>query len=86
MMNCVLISESQRITLYANKKTTPSRDGYTITQIKRSFSLICNYFIFCSLLHNSWSKVNTFLEEYKIILYFLQDRYTKFTIRIIQQY
>ena len=46
MINYVLISESQRITLYANKKTTPFRDGYIITQIKRSFSLICNYFIF----------------------------------------
>ena len=46
MINYVLISESQRITLYANKKTTPFRDGYIITQIKRSFYLICNYFIF----------------------------------------
>lgn len=46
MMNYVLVFENQKITLYANKKTTPFRDGYIITQIKRSFSLICNYFIF----------------------------------------
>ena len=39
MMNYVLAFENQKITLYANKKTTPSRDGYMITQIKRSFSL-----------------------------------------------
>lgn len=53
MINYILISESQRITLYTNKKTTPFQDGYIIIQIKRSFSLICNYFIFCSLLQNS---------------------------------
>ena len=34
-MNYVLVFENQKITLYANKKTTPSRDGYMITQIKR---------------------------------------------------
>lgn len=45
MINYVLISESQRITLYANKKTTPFRDGYIITQIKRSILLdICKLF------------------------------------------
>lgn len=38
-MNYVLVFENQKITLYANKKTTPSRDGYMITQIKRSFSI-----------------------------------------------
>ena len=39
MMNYVLAFENQKITLYANKKTTPSRDGYMITQIKRSFTV-----------------------------------------------
>lgn len=39
-MNYVLAFENQKITLYANKKTTPSRDGYMITQIKRSFILV----------------------------------------------
>ena len=39
MMNYVLVFENQKITLYANKKTTPSRDGYMITQIKRSLLL-----------------------------------------------
>ena len=39
-MNYVLAFENQKITLYANKKTTPSRDGYMITQIKRSFNLV----------------------------------------------
>ena len=39
MINYILISESQRITLYTNKKTTPFRDGYIIIQIKRSILL-----------------------------------------------
>lgn len=39
MMNYVLVFENQKITLYANKKTTPSWDGYMITQIKRSLLL-----------------------------------------------
>ena len=43
-MNYVLVFENQKITLYANKKTTPSRDGYMITQIKRSFSLFATIF------------------------------------------
>lgn len=77
MMNYVLVFENQKITLYANKKTTPSRDGYMITQIKRSFSLFATISFFCSLLQNSWSKVNTFFGRYKIILYFFQDRCTK---------
>lgn len=36
--------DNQKIILYANKKNTPSRDGYMITQIKRSilFAGICN--------------------------------------------
>ena len=38
-MNYVLAFENQKITLYANKKTTPSRDGYMITQIKHSLLL-----------------------------------------------
>ena len=48
-MNYVLAFENQKITLYANKKTTPSRDGYMITQIKRSFSLFAtiSFFAVC---------------------------------------
>ena len=38
-MNYVLVFENQKITLYASKKTTPSRDVYMITQIKRSLLL-----------------------------------------------
>ena len=53
MMNYVLVFENQKITLYANKKTTPYRDGYMITQIKRSFSLFATISFFCSLLQNS---------------------------------
>ncbi len=52
-MNCMLIFENQKITLYANKKKHPFRDGYMITQIKRSFSLFATISFFCSLLHNS---------------------------------
>ena len=76
-MNYVLAFENQKITLYANKKTTPSRDGYMITQIKRSFSLFAtiSFFAVCFRIHKC--KVNTFFGEYKIILYFLQDRCTK---------
>lgn len=36
-MNSLLVSEVQKNTLYANKKTTPSRDGYMSMQMKRSF-------------------------------------------------
>ena len=39
MMDCVLMFENQKITLYENKKTTLPRDGYMITQIKRPFLL-----------------------------------------------
>ncbi len=41
----MLIFENQKITLYANKKKHPFRDGYMITQIKRSILLdICKLF------------------------------------------
>ena len=55
MINYVLISESQRITLYANKKTTPFRDGYIMTQIKRSFSLFAtiSFFAVCFRIHRA---------------------------------
>lgn len=35
MTNYLLMFDNQKIILYANKKNTPSRDGYMITQIKR---------------------------------------------------
>ena len=55
MMNYVLVFENQKITLYANKKTTPSRDGYMITQIKRSFSLFAtiSFFAVCFRIHRA---------------------------------
>ena len=55
MMNYVLVFENQKITLYANKKTTPSRDGYMITQIKRSFSLFATipFFAVCFRIHRA---------------------------------
>ena len=55
MMNCVLVFENQKITLYANKKTTPFRDGYMITQIKRSFSLFAtiSFFAVCLRIYSS---------------------------------
>lgn len=40
MTNYLLMFDNQKIILYANKKNTPSRDGYMITQIKRSFNLV----------------------------------------------
>lgn len=48
-MDCLLVFENQKITLYANKKTTPPRDGYMITQIKCSFFLFAtiSFFAFC---------------------------------------
>ena len=54
-MNYVLAFENQKITLYANKKTTPSRDGYMITQIKRSFSLFAtiSFFAVCFRIHHN---------------------------------
>ena len=54
-MNYVLAFENQKITLYANKKTTPSRDGYMITQIKRSFSLFAtiSFFAVCFRIHSA---------------------------------
>ena len=55
MMNYVLAFENQKITLYANKKTTPFRDGYMITQIKRSFSLFAtiSFFAVCFRIHRA---------------------------------
>ena len=54
-MNYVLAFENQKITLYANKKTTPSRDGYMITQVKRSFSLLAtlSFFAVCLRIHSA---------------------------------
>ena len=43
MTNYLLMFDNQKIILYANKKNTPSRDGYMITQIKRSFLLVLLY-------------------------------------------
>lgn len=40
MTNYLLMFDNQKIILYANKKNTPSRDGYMITQIKRSFFFV----------------------------------------------
>ena len=54
MMNYVLAFENQKITLYANKKTTPSRDGYMITQIKRSFSLFATISFFAGSVHKNY--------------------------------
>ena len=59
-MNYVLAFENQKITLYANKKTTPSRDGYMITQIKRSFSLFASEFIVQSK-YFFWGIQNNFI-------------------------
>ena len=44
----------KKITLYANKNT-PSRDGYMITQIKRSFSLFAtiSFLQFASRIHSA---------------------------------
>ena len=49
MTNYLLMFDNQKIILYANKKNTPSRDGYMITQIKRSFSLFAtiSFFAVC---------------------------------------
>ena len=66
MMNYVLAFENQKITLYANKKTTPSRDGYMITQIKRSFSLFAtiSFFAVCFIVQSKyffWGIQNNFI-------------------------
>lgn len=50
MIDDLLVPEIQEISLYTNKKTTPSWDGCMNIQIKRPFFLICNYFITYSLL------------------------------------
>ncbi len=54
-MNCMLAFKGQDITLYTNKKTTPSRDGYMITQIKRSFSLFAtiSFLTVCFIIHSA---------------------------------
>ena len=77
MMNYVLVFENQKITLYANKKTTPSRDGYLqlfhflqfasefIEQSKYFFWEIQNNFIFFSgSVHKNY--LGTFSKYYKI--------------------
>lgn len=53
MMNRVLVFEDQKNSTYANKKTTPWRDGYMIAQIKRSFSLFATISLFtvCFRIH-----------------------------------
>ncbi len=51
----MLIFENQKITLYANKKKHPFRDGYMITQIKRSFSLFAtiSFPTVCFIIHSA---------------------------------
>ena len=61
MTNYLLMFDNQKIILYANKKNTPSRDGYMITQIKRSFSLFAtiSFFAVCFRIHSAKFLGNT---------------------------
>ena len=46
-MNYVLAFENQKITLYANKKTTPSRDGYFL------YLQLFHFFAVCFRIHSA---------------------------------
>ena len=77
-MNYVLVFENQKITLYANKKTTPSRDGYMITQIKRSFSL----FATISFLQFA----SEFIEQSKYFFWEIQNNFIFFSGSVHKNY
>lgn len=55
MTNYLLMFDNQKIILYANKKNTPSWDGYMMPQIKRSFSLFAtiSFFAVCLRIYSS---------------------------------
>ena len=59
-MNYVLAFENQKLP-YMQIKNHPSRDGYMITQIKRSFSLFLQLFHF-------WQFASEFIVQSKYFL------------------
>ena len=79
MMNYVLVFENQKITLYANKKTTPSRDGYMITQIKRSFSLFVTISFFLQF-------ASEFIEQSKYFFWEIQNNFIFFSGSVHKNY
>lgn len=78
-MNYVLAFENQKITLYANKKTTPSRDGYMITQIKRSFSFYLQLFHFLQF-------ASEFIVQSKYFFWGIQNNFIFFAGSVHKNY